>query len=108
MRFPLFVAALLAAGALVGSPVAAEEATTAAGGTTAGGTAQGVAGQGAAAAGAATQGGVQGDCPEGQVQSAGGDCAPGMPTNTDMPGTQHQQELLKGQQGVEGGQGTQQ
>jgi hypothetical protein len=99
---PLLVAAVLTAGALSAVPVGAEQAATQ------DGTAQSLTGQGAAAAGAATQGGVQGNCPAGQVQSAGGDCAPGMPTNTDMPGTQHQQELLKGQQGVEGGQGTQQ
>ena len=99
MRMPLLVAAVLAAGTLSVGPVGAEQTTTQ------GGTAQSLTGQGAAAA---TQGGVQGNCPAGQVQSAGGDCAPGMPTNTDMPGTQHQQELLKGQQGTEGGQGTQQ
>jgi hypothetical protein len=68
---------------------------------------------GSPAAGTAAQGGEQGDCPAGQVRSAGGGCAPGQPdpsgtTTTggaaggaDMPASPHQQELLKGQQGSE-------
>ncbi|HEX6015931.1 MAG TPA: hypothetical protein VFY87_29850, partial [Geminicoccaceae bacterium] len=96
MRLPLLLAAALAAGTLSASLVGAEEATT----TTQGGTAQSMTGQGAAA-GTAAQGGVQGDCPAGQVMSAGGACAPGQPAGADMPATAHQQELLKGQQGTE-------
>ena len=96
MRTSLLLAALLAAGALSATPVAADQATT-----TQGGTAQSMTGQGAAA-GTAAQGGVQGDCPAGQVMSAGGACAPGQPAGADMPATAHQQELLKGQQGTEG------
>src|SRR5687768_5183210 len=55
----------------------------------------------------ATQGGVQGDCPDGQVVSANGQCAPGQPAaaggtaSGQMPASPHQQELLKGQQGSE-------
>jgi hypothetical protein len=68
---------------------------------------------GSPAAGAAAQGGEQGDCPAGQVRSAGGGCAPGQPAaagttsaggaagGADMPASPHQQELLKGQQGHE-------
>jgi hypothetical protein len=95
MRTPLLLAAVLAAGALSAAPVGAEQATT-----TQGGTAQSMTGQGAAA-GTAAQGGVQGDCPAGQVMSAGGACAPGQPAGAEMPATAHQQELLKGQQGTE-------
>jgi hypothetical protein len=95
MRTPLLLAAVLAAGALSAAPVAAEQATTIQGGTV-----QGMTGQGAAA-GTAAEGGMQGDCPAGQVMSAGGACAPGQPADADMPATAHQQELLKGQQGTE-------
>jgi hypothetical protein len=95
MRTSLLLAALLAAGALSATPVAADQATT-----TQGGAAQSMTGQGAAA-GTAAQGGMQGDCPAGQVMSAGGTCAPGQPAGADMPATAHQQELLKGQQGTE-------
>jgi hypothetical protein len=62
---------------------------------------------GSPAGAAATQGGVQGDCPAGQVQSASGGCAPGQPgatggtTSTEMPASPHQQETIKGQQGGE-------
>jgi hypothetical protein len=66
---------------------------------------------GSQGAGEAAAGGVQGDCPTGQVRSANGQCAPGQPNPTgtttgaaggaDMPASPHQQELLKGQQGSE-------
>jgi len=63
---------------------------------------------GSPAGAAATQGGVQGDCPAGQVMSANGGCAPGQPgaagagtSSAEMPASPHQQELLKGQQGSE-------
>jgi hypothetical protein len=55
----------------------------------------------------ATQGGVQGNCPAGQVASANSQCAPGQPEaaggtgSGQMPASPHQQELLKGQQGSE-------
>ena len=95
---PLLMAALLAADAWVGSPVGAQQ--------------QGAAPQvSLPAVGAAAAGGVQGDCPAGQVRSASGQCAPGQPDptgtttgaagTTDMPASPHQQELLKGQQGSE-------
>jgi hypothetical protein len=57
---------------------------------------------------AATQGGMQGDCPAGQVMSAAGGCEPGQPgaaggtASEQMPASPHQQELLRGQQGSEG------
>jgi hypothetical protein len=95
MRTPLLLAAVLAAGALSAAPVGAEQAKT-----TEGGTAQSMTGQGAAA-GTAAQGGMQGDCPAGQVMSAGGACAPGQPAGAEMPATPHQQEVLPGQQGTE-------
>lgn len=59
---------------------------------------------GSPGAAAAVQGGQQGDCPEGQVQSAGGACAPAQPgtaggtgSGTQMPASPHQQETLQKQ-----------
>ena len=56
-------------------------------------------------AGVAAKGGMQGDCPEGQVMSTGDGCAPGQPNPTgtltgaegasDMPASPHQQQVLK-------------
>jgi hypothetical protein len=105
MRTPfLLAAALLAAGTWAASPAAAQQAPPAQ---------QGAPSMGSPAAGTAAQGGEQGDCPAGQVRSAGGGCAPGQPDvsgttaaggatgGADMPASPHQQELLKGQQGQE-------
>jgi hypothetical protein len=104
MRTSLLAAALLAVGAWAVSPAAAQQAPL---------QQQGAPSMGSPAAGTAAQGGEQGDCPAGQVRSAGGGCAPGQPdaagTSTtgsaagaaDMPASPHQQELLKGQQGNE-------
>jgi hypothetical protein len=104
MRIPFLAAALLAAGAWAASPATAQQAPPAQKGTPS---------MGSPAAGTAAQGGEQGDCPTGQVRSAGGGCAPGQPDavgttaaggaagGADMPASPHQQELLKGQQGNE-------
>ena len=96
MKTPLLLAAVFAAGTLSAASVGASDKPP----DIQGGTVQGMTGQGAAA-GTAVQGGVQGDCPAGQVMSASGACAPGQPAGADMPATAHQQELLKGQQGTE-------
>ena len=132
MRF-LIAAALLAAGAWAAWPAGAQQGSKDQGlsGTTGGGTdmpasphqqqvlepgkdqpaaagqqgspEQGVSG--AAGAGVAAEGGVQGDCPAGQVTSPGGGCALAQPNPTgtitgaeggaDMPASPHQQQLLK-------------
>jgi hypothetical protein len=101
----LLAAALLAAGVWVVSPAAAQQQAPPA--------QQAAPSMGSPAAGTAAQGGEQGDCPAGQVRSAGGGCAPGQPDaagttaagsatgGADMPASPHQQELLKGQQGNE-------
>jgi hypothetical protein len=101
MRAPLLLGALLAASAWTAAPAGAQQ----------GGTPQVSPSLGSQGAGAAAAGGVQGDCPAGQVRSASGQCAPGQPDPTgattgpaggaDMPASPHQQELLKGQQGSE-------
>jgi hypothetical protein len=134
MRVPTLIAALLAAGAWAACPAAdAQQGSKDQGlsGTTGGGTdmpasphqqqvlepgkdqpaaggqqgspAQGVSG--AVGAGVAAEGGVQGDCPPGQVTSPGGGCALAQPNPTgtitgaeggaDMPASPHQQQLLK-------------
>jgi hypothetical protein len=132
MRMPVLMAALLAAGAWAASPADAQQGSTdqgksgaeggadmpasshqqqllkpmkdkAAAGAQQGSPDQGVSG--AAGAGVAAEGGVQGECPAGQVTSVGGGCAPGEsnPTGTttgaeggaDMPTSPHQQQLLK-------------
>jgi hypothetical protein len=70
------------------------------------GTPKGSAGvSGEMGAGVAAKGGMQGDCPEGQVMSAGSGCAPGQPNpagtltgaegGSDMPASPHQQQVLK-------------
>ena len=132
MKMPLLMAALLAAGAWAASPTHAQQGSTeqgvpgAAGGTdmpasphqqqvlkpmkdkAAEGAQQASPDQGvsgAVGAGVAAEGGVQGECPAGQVTSAGGGCAPGQPNptgtltgaegGTDMPASPHQQQVLK-------------
>jgi hypothetical protein len=101
MKTTVLMAALLAGGILAASPAGAQSAGTQEALKPRGGTEQGATGQGAAGAGAAVQGGIQGDCPEGQVRSANGACAPGQPGAAAMPASPHQQELLRGQQGNE-------
>ncbi len=97
-------AALVAGGLLAASPAGAQQESSA---QQQGPDKAGTESLGSPAVPAAAQGGVQGNCPAGQVASVNGQCAPGQPGaeggthSTQMPASPHQQGLLKGQQGAE-------
>jgi hypothetical protein len=92
----VLTATLLALGVWAAPPAIAQQQ----GGDT-GVTKEGGQPLGSSGAATAVQGGAQGDCPEGQVMSAGGHCEPGQPGatagtgSTQMPASPHQQETLK-------------
>ena len=103
----LLTAALLAASAWAAPPAGAQQQQQQSDRQQEGPDKAGAPTLGSPAVPTAAQGGVQGDCPAGQVVSASGACAPGQPEaaggtgSGQMPASPHQQELLQGQQGNE-------